>query len=109
MRELGDAAAQLHRNLGDQVVTLCGADLLCGLRRACGDVVAGARAAGMPHVAGRGRAGRSKNLLRALPGAGAAGRRGAGQGFAGAGHGTTGVERELRERDTRCNESVKQI
>ncbi len=48
MRELGEAAARLHRNLGDQVVTLCGADLLL----ACGDhaheVVAGARAAGMP-------------------------------------------------------------
>ena len=49
MRELGDAAGQLHHKLGDQVVTLCGADLLL----ACGDhaheVVAGARDAGMPH------------------------------------------------------------
>jgi UDP-N-acetylmuramoyl-tripeptide--D-alanyl-D-alanine ligase len=48
MRELGDAAEALHHRLGDQVVTLCGADLLL----ACGDhadeVVAGARAAGMP-------------------------------------------------------------
>ena len=48
MRELGEAAGALHRSLGDQVVTLCGADLLV----ACGDhadeVVAGARAAGMP-------------------------------------------------------------
>ncbi|MBI3838999.1 MAG: UDP-N-acetylmuramoyl-tripeptide--D-alanyl-D-alanine ligase [Planctomycetia bacterium] len=48
MRELGEASGQLHRKLGDQVVTLCGADLLV----ACGDhaheVVAGARAAGMP-------------------------------------------------------------
>jgi UDP-N-acetylmuramoyl-tripeptide--D-alanyl-D-alanine ligase len=48
MRELGEAAGSLHRDLGDQVVTLCGADLLV----ACGDhaheVVAGARAAGMP-------------------------------------------------------------
>jgi UDP-N-acetylmuramoyl-tripeptide--D-alanyl-D-alanine ligase len=48
MRELGDEAGPLHRSLGDQVVTLCGADLLV----ACGDhadeVVAGARAAGMP-------------------------------------------------------------
>ena len=45
---LGDAAGHLHYKLGDQVVTLCGADLLV----ACGDhadeVVAGARAAGMP-------------------------------------------------------------
>jgi UDP-N-acetylmuramoyl-tripeptide--D-alanyl-D-alanine ligase len=49
MRELGEAAEKMHRTLGDQVVTLCGADLLV----ACGDhahhVVAGARAAGMPH------------------------------------------------------------
>ncbi len=48
MRELGETSGQLHRKLGDQVVTLCGADLLV----ACGDhaheVVAGARAAGMP-------------------------------------------------------------
>jgi UDP-N-acetylmuramoyl-tripeptide--D-alanyl-D-alanine ligase len=48
MRELGEAAGPLHHKLGDQVVTLCGADLLV----ACGDhaheVVAGARAAGMP-------------------------------------------------------------
>jgi len=48
MGELGDESAALHRRLGDQVVTLCGADLLI----ACGDfahhVVAGARAAGMP-------------------------------------------------------------
>jgi UDP-N-acetylmuramoyl-tripeptide--D-alanyl-D-alanine ligase len=49
MRELGEAAARLHRHLGDQVVSLCGADLLvaCG-DHAC-DVVAGARDAGMPH------------------------------------------------------------
>ena len=50
MRELGDASEKLHRALGDQVVTLCGADLLV----ACGDyaehVVAGARAAGMPQA-----------------------------------------------------------
>jgi UDP-N-acetylmuramoyl-tripeptide--D-alanyl-D-alanine ligase len=48
MRELGDAAEKLHRNLGDQIVTVCGADLLvaCGERAA--DIVAGARAAGMP-------------------------------------------------------------
>ena len=48
MRELGEAAGPLHQKLGDQIVTLCGADLLL----ACGDhaheVVAGARAAGMP-------------------------------------------------------------
>jgi len=48
MGELGDQSAALHQRLGNQVVTLCGADLLI----ACGDfarhVVAGARAAGMP-------------------------------------------------------------
>jgi UDP-N-acetylmuramoyl-tripeptide--D-alanyl-D-alanine ligase len=48
MRELGAASTKLHRNLGEQVVTVCGADLLvaCGQRAA--DVVDGARAAGMP-------------------------------------------------------------
>src|SRR5262249_15823272 len=48
MRELGDAAMQLHRKLGDQIVTVCGADALL----ACGDyapvVVSAAQAAGMP-------------------------------------------------------------
>jgi UDP-N-acetylmuramoyl-tripeptide--D-alanyl-D-alanine ligase len=48
MRELGEAAAPLHRNLGDQVVTLCGADLLLACGEHGSDVVAGARAAGMP-------------------------------------------------------------
>jgi UDP-N-acetylmuramoyl-tripeptide--D-alanyl-D-alanine ligase len=48
MRELGPASAQLHEQLGDEIVSVCGADWLV----ACGDyahlVVAGARAAGMP-------------------------------------------------------------
>lgn len=48
MRELGAAAAPLHRNLGDQVVTLCGADMLLACGEHGNDVVAGARAAGMP-------------------------------------------------------------
>ncbi|HTM52769.1 MAG TPA: UDP-N-acetylmuramoyl-tripeptide--D-alanyl-D-alanine ligase [Pirellulales bacterium] len=48
MRELGEASEKLHRNVGEQVVTVCGADLLvaCGQRAA--EVVDGARAAGMP-------------------------------------------------------------
>jgi len=50
MAELGDQAARRHRELGKQVVTVAGADLLI----ACGDharhVVAGARAAGMPRT-----------------------------------------------------------
>ena len=50
MAELGDQSARLHRQLGGQVVTVCGADLLI----ACGDharsVVLGARAAGMPQA-----------------------------------------------------------
>jgi UDP-N-acetylmuramoyl-tripeptide--D-alanyl-D-alanine ligase len=48
MQELGDEAAAMHRQLGGQAVTRCGADLLI----ACGEyapyVVAGARAAGLP-------------------------------------------------------------
>lgn len=52
MRELGHAAAQMHRTLGDEVVTVCGADLLIACGSHAGEVVAGAYAAGMP----RGRA-----------------------------------------------------
>ncbi len=48
MQELGEEAATMHRQLGDQAVSRCGADLLI----ACGEyapyVVAGARAAGLP-------------------------------------------------------------
>jgi UDP-N-acetylmuramoyl-tripeptide--D-alanyl-D-alanine ligase len=48
MQELGDEAAAIHRQMGDESVSRCGADLLI----ACGDyapyVIAGARAAGMP-------------------------------------------------------------
>lgn len=51
---LGDIAAAedevvlLHRQLGNQVVTLCGADVLIACGDRAGDVVAAARAAGMP-------------------------------------------------------------
>jgi len=48
MRELGEAAGRLHRHLGDQVVTLCGADLLLACGEHSGEVVDGARDAGMP-------------------------------------------------------------
>jgi UDP-N-acetylmuramoyl-tripeptide--D-alanyl-D-alanine ligase len=48
MRELGEAAGRLHRKLGDQVVTLCGADLLVACGQHSSDVVDGARTAGMP-------------------------------------------------------------
>jgi len=48
MPDLGDEAPHLHRQLGNQVVTLCGADLLIACGQHAGDVVAAARAAGMP-------------------------------------------------------------
>ena len=48
MTELGDEAPALHRELGNQVVTLCGADMLIACGQHAGDVVAAARAAGMP-------------------------------------------------------------
>jgi UDP-N-acetylmuramoyl-tripeptide--D-alanyl-D-alanine ligase len=48
MAHSGDDAAFLHRQLGNQVVTLCGADLLVACGEHAGDVVAAARAAGMP-------------------------------------------------------------
>ncbi len=48
MQELGEEAAAIHRQLGGEAVSRCGADMLI----ACGEyapyVVAGARAAGMP-------------------------------------------------------------
>ena len=48
MQELGDEAVAMHRQLGEQVLSRCGADLLI----ACGEyapyVIAGARAAGLP-------------------------------------------------------------
>jgi UDP-N-acetylmuramoyl-tripeptide--D-alanyl-D-alanine ligase len=47
MRELGDASTPLHRQLGDEVVTLCGADLLVACGEHAHDVVAGACEAGM--------------------------------------------------------------
>ncbi|REK15758.1 MAG: UDP-N-acetylmuramoyl-tripeptide--D-alanyl-D-alanine ligase [Planctomycetota bacterium] len=50
MRELGPDSARLHRLLGDQIVTHCGADLLLACGQFADDVVAGARAAGMPHL-----------------------------------------------------------
>jgi UDP-N-acetylmuramoyl-tripeptide--D-alanyl-D-alanine ligase len=48
MRELGDASAQLHEQLGEEIVTVCGADLLLACGAQAHLVVAGARAAGMP-------------------------------------------------------------
>ncbi len=48
MAELGDEAEAMHYKLGDQVVTLCGADLLVACGQWAAEVVAGARAAGMP-------------------------------------------------------------
>ncbi|MHB1035835.1 MAG: UDP-N-acetylmuramoyl-tripeptide--D-alanyl-D-alanine ligase [Pirellulales bacterium] len=47
MRELGETTPELHRQLGDEVVTVCGADLLLACGEHSEDVVAGARAAGM--------------------------------------------------------------
>src|SRR5208283_3294453 len=48
MSELDRSAALAHRRLGGQVVTVCGADLLIACGEYAGDVVAAARAAGMP-------------------------------------------------------------
>lgn len=48
MRELGHESIRLHRTLGDEVVTLCGADTLVACGEFADDVVAGAQAAGMP-------------------------------------------------------------
>ncbi|MBX9791345.1 MAG: UDP-N-acetylmuramoyl-tripeptide--D-alanyl-D-alanine ligase [Pirellulales bacterium] len=48
MAELGDKSVDFHRRLGDEVVTVCGADLLVACGQHAAEVAAGARAAGMP-------------------------------------------------------------
>ena len=48
MAELGDESDRLHRQLGERIVTLCGADLLIACGSFAHQVVAGARGAGMP-------------------------------------------------------------
>ncbi len=48
MAELGEESVRLHRQLGNHVVSLCGADLLIACGEFARDVVVGARAAGMP-------------------------------------------------------------
>jgi UDP-N-acetylmuramoyl-tripeptide--D-alanyl-D-alanine ligase len=47
MRELGEQSHEFHRRLGDEVVTLCGADLLVACGQHAQEVAAGARQAGM--------------------------------------------------------------
>jgi UDP-N-acetylmuramoyl-tripeptide--D-alanyl-D-alanine ligase len=47
MRELGEQSEEFHRRLGDEVVTLCGADLLVVCGQHAQQVAAGARQAGM--------------------------------------------------------------
>jgi UDP-N-acetylmuramoyl-tripeptide--D-alanyl-D-alanine ligase len=47
MRELGAESQQWHRRVGDQVVTVCGADWLIACGQFATDVVGGARRAGM--------------------------------------------------------------
>jgi len=48
MLELGEESVVLHRSLGCDVVERCGADVLIACGQFAGDVVAGARDAGMP-------------------------------------------------------------
>jgi UDP-N-acetylmuramoyl-tripeptide--D-alanyl-D-alanine ligase len=48
MADLGDQAILHHRRIGSEVVTVCGADYLIACGDYAGDVVAAARAAGMP-------------------------------------------------------------
>ncbi len=63
MRELGPESEQLHRKLGDEVVTLCGADMLFACGEHAQHVLAGATAAGMP----RGRATACPNVADLTP------------------------------------------
>ncbi len=48
MRELGDEEAQWHRELGNEVVTRCGADLLVACGERAEEVIDAARRSGMP-------------------------------------------------------------
>ncbi|HZZ26521.1 MAG TPA: UDP-N-acetylmuramoyl-tripeptide--D-alanyl-D-alanine ligase [Pirellulales bacterium] len=48
MKELGAASRQWHRQIGEEVVTRCGADRLIACGDHANDVVIAARAAGMP-------------------------------------------------------------
>jgi UDP-N-acetylmuramoyl-tripeptide--D-alanyl-D-alanine ligase len=48
MRDLGHDAPRLHRQTGNEVVTVCGADMLVACGDHANDMVAGAIAAGMP-------------------------------------------------------------
>jgi UDP-N-acetylmuramoyl-tripeptide--D-alanyl-D-alanine ligase len=48
MRELGSEEAQWHRELGTEIVTRCGADLLVACGQRSEEVVAAARRSGMP-------------------------------------------------------------
>ena len=48
MRELGAESRRLHLRTGDDVVTLCGADVLVACGEHAEDVVEGATSAGMP-------------------------------------------------------------
>ncbi len=50
MADLGVEAPLLHHQLGNQIITVCGADLLIACGAFARDVVAGARAAGMPRA-----------------------------------------------------------
>ncbi len=50
MAELGEKSLSLHWQLGKQIVALAGAELLIACGRFARHVVAGARAAGMPHA-----------------------------------------------------------
>ena len=48
MQELGEEAATIHRQLGEQLLSRCGADLLIACGKYAPYVVAGARASGLP-------------------------------------------------------------
>jgi UDP-N-acetylmuramoyl-tripeptide--D-alanyl-D-alanine ligase len=49
MKELGTETTKLHRAVGDEMVTVCGADLLVACGEHAAEVLAGARAAGMTY------------------------------------------------------------
>jgi UDP-N-acetylmuramoyl-tripeptide--D-alanyl-D-alanine ligase len=49
MGDLGEAAPAWHRRLGEEVVNLCGADLLIACGQHAGETASAATAAGMPH------------------------------------------------------------
>jgi UDP-N-acetylmuramoyl-tripeptide--D-alanyl-D-alanine ligase len=52
MAELGSSSEYWHMQLGEQIVTVCGADMVIACGQHASEVIAGAYEAGLPHNGG---------------------------------------------------------